>query len=128
MKKLVLTAVFAFATLTAVNAQEKTEVKVQTAEATAMVEAEAPVAAKPAVKATTVKTTQEFKEIKLEELPKAVLATVSENFEGATIAKAYVNEKQEYKVEVALALEDDAKETTMKTVYLNSKGEMIEKK
>lgn len=127
MKKLVLTAVFAFATLTAVNAQEKAEVKAmpETVKASSIVEAEAPVAAKQTVEA---KVNQEFKKIKVEELPKAVLTTISKNFGGATIAKAYVNEKKEYKVEVAVAVEDEAKDVKMKTVYLNSNGEMLKKR
>tara|TARA_R100000306_G_scaffold14034_1_gene16737 strand:- start:18037 stop:18366 length:330 start_codon:yes stop_codon:yes gene_type:complete len=108
MKKLIFTAVLALGSLTAINAQDKAIAQVSTDEAT--VSAEAPTVA-----------VQDYKEIKATELPKPVLEAVAKEFEGATVSKAYKNEKGEYKIVLATA--DKAEQT----VYANSKGEWIKK-
>lgn len=61
---------------------------------------------------------ERFQEIKIDELPVAVTESVKENFERANIGKAYINNKNQYK----LVLEMDGME---KIVYANTKGERI---
>ena len=108
MKKLIFTAALAIGSLTAINAQDKAIAQVSSDEAA--ISAEAPEAV-----------VQDYKEIKVTELPKPVLEAVAKEFEGATVSKAYKNEKGEYKLVLATA--DKAKQT----VYANSKGEWIKK-
>lgn len=66
-------------------------------------------------------TTQEFQEIKIAQLPTAVIKAVKTSFEKAVIGKAYVNELHHYK----LLLEIDGME---QTIYANAKGEWIKPK
>lgn len=127
MKKLLLTAVVALGTLTAMQAQEK-EVKVETNVAiqdptNAMQEEVVQEDAKLLAKAEA--TPQAFKEIKVSELPAAVTKAVATDFEGATVQKAYVNEKKEFKLVLATDVED-AKAAT-KTVFATKEGEWIKK-
>ncbi|TRZ46495.1 hypothetical protein [Robertkochia solimangrovi] len=63
---------------------------------------------------------EEFKEIKVEEVPQAVQDALANDFPGAEIAKAYVNEAKEYKLEVTMG-----EETA--TLYANESGEWIQK-
>lgn len=42
-----------------------------------------------------------FAEVAIEELPEAITAALATDYPGATIAKAYVNEAAQYKLEVA---------------------------
>jgi len=121
MKKLLLTAVFAFGTLTAVTAQDTKEVKetqeVQK-EPTAM--NETPVKAeKPA---TLIAEVQDYKEVAVAEVPQAVTDAVAKQFAGSKLTKAWLNEKGEYKLEVV------AEGKKPQTVYANSEGEWIKKK
>ncbi|CDF79028.1 conserved hypothetical protein (DUF2874) [Formosa agariphila KMM 3901] len=62
----------------------------------------------------------EYKEIKVTELPKAVTDAVATDFSKATIAKAYVNEAMEYKLELTM-------DGTMETVHVDAKGNWIKK-
>ncbi len=121
MKKLMLTAVFALGTLTAMQAQEK-EVEVQdptNAVEEVTVQKEAKLLAKADVKQGA------FKEIKATELPAPVREALAKDFEGATVQKAYVNEKQEFKLVLATGV-NDSKATT-KTVFASKEGEWIKK-
>ncbi|MFD2908464.1 hypothetical protein ACFSX9_06920 [Flavobacterium ardleyense] len=97
MKKVILMAVFAFATLSA------------TATTTEM-------------NATTISTSieNEFKEIAVTEVAKPVLQAVLKDYEGATIKQAFVNEKNEYKLELTIG-------EVVKTVYADAEGNWIEK-
>jgi hypothetical protein len=49
---------------------------------------------------TVVSITEEFKEIALETVPTAVTAAVAKDFSTATISKAYVNSKEQYKLDI----------------------------
>ncbi len=63
---------------------------------------------------------KEFKEIKAEELPQAVKDALAKDFQTATLNKAYVNDKQEYKLELTL-------DGAASTVYADKEGNWIEK-
>ncbi len=62
---------------------------------------------------------QDYKEVKSSEVPQAVKDAVATDFDGATISKAYLNAKGEYKIDIATA---DKKATTL---YANAQGEWI---
>ncbi|MDT0556425.1 hypothetical protein [Patiriisocius hiemis] len=119
MKKLVLATVFAFGTVVAVNAQEKTTPETQE---TPKVEQQADEEAKMIAQA---KGIAAFKEIKISELPDAVVTAVSKDFEGAEINQAFVNEQKQYKL--VLSTQADGKKAK-KTVYANAKGEWLKTK
>ena len=63
--------------------------------------------------------TEDFKEIKLKELPKDVMLTVAKDYELATVTKAYVNKNEQYKLEL---MENDE----ITTVYISKDGEWLE--
>lgn len=63
---------------------------------------------------------EEFKEIKAEKLPQAVKDALAKDFQTATLNKAYVNDKQEYKLEITL-------DGAASTVYADKEGNWIEK-
>jgi len=63
-------------------------------------------------------TAEGFTEISADELPEAVLSAVKKDFEGATIAKAYVNENEQYKLELSV-------EGAAQTVYASKTGEWL---
>tara|TARA_A100000171_G_C2140637_1_gene156080 strand:+ start:9982 stop:10368 length:387 start_codon:yes stop_codon:yes gene_type:complete len=121
MKKVLLTAVFALGTLTAIQAQEKgvevqdptNAVQEETAQEDAKLVAKAE--AQPAA----------FKEIKVTELPAPVAKALAADFNGATVQKAYVNEKNEYKLVLQTAAKD--KKAATKTVFASKEGEWIKK-
>ncbi|SMC43637.1 hypothetical protein [Cellulophaga tyrosinoxydans] len=99
MKKLILASVFTFVGLTAF-AQES-EMAMAASEV--------------------VETTQDgFSEITMDNLPEAVSAAVSKSYPSATIDKAYVNDKNQYKLEVSL------EDGTSGTLYADEKGNWIE--
>lgn len=62
----------------------------------------------------------DYKEISVDKVPQAVKDAVAKDFVGATIAKAYVNDKNEYKLELTAN-----KET--KTVFADAKGNWLVK-
>jgi len=63
---------------------------------------------------------EDFKEIKAETLPQAVKDALAKDFQSATLNKAYVNDKQEYKLEITL-------DGAASTVYADKDGNWIEK-
>lgn len=63
-----------------------------------------------------------YSEITMDELPDNVTAAVEQNYPNATISKAYSNEDNNFKLEVAM--EDD----TLATLYLDSEGNFIDGK
>ena len=63
---------------------------------------------------------QEFKEIKLEEVPQAVIVALAADFENAILNKAHVNAEQEYKLEITV----EGSETIL---YADKDGNWIEK-
>ena len=65
-------------------------------------------------------TQEEYKEIKAEELPQAVKDALAADFQTATLDKAYVNAKLEYKLELTV-------DGAASTVYADKDGNWIEK-
>ena len=102
MKKLMITALFAVASLTVAQAQETASINTN-------------------VETTIKATTQDFVAVDLKNVPPAILKAVTTDFESATLAKAWKNEKNEYKLEL-VSLDDKVMQ-----VYANSKGEWIKK-
>lgn len=106
---------------TAMNEQQQSAVQTEVAQRIeAAQEADATVATEtPEAEVAATALAQDYKEVKTSEVPKAVQDAVATDFDGATISKAYVNAKGEYKIELATA---DAKRTT---VYATANGEWI---
>jgi hypothetical protein len=62
---------------------------------------------------------EKFKEIAIEELPAAVTDAVTKDFASATISKAYVNESEQYKLELTI-------DGSTSTVYTDKDGNWLE--
>lgn len=62
----------------------------------------------------------DFSAIEISELPEAVAAAVAKSYPTATISKAYTNEANQYKLEVAL------EDGTAGTLYADADGNWIE--
>lgn len=62
----------------------------------------------------------EFTEIETSELPEAVTKSVSTSYPTATINKAYVNDKKQYKLEVSL------EDGTAGTLYADEQGNWLD--
>ncbi|MEO8773757.1 MAG: hypothetical protein ABI263_02095 [Gelidibacter sp.] len=62
----------------------------------------------------------DYKEINTESLPQAVKDALAADFETATLDKAYVNHKQEYKLDITV-------DGASSTVYADKDGNWIEK-
>ena len=105
MKKLIITSVILLGTLTITNAQSS----------------ETTAASKDASTTLQAVVQDDFKEVKVSELPQAVQESVAKDFKGATVSKAYKNAKGEFKLVVSTS--DGAK----RTLLANSKGEWIKK-
>ena len=123
MKKLLLTAVVALGTLTAMQAQD-TEVQNPTTvqEETVKeepVQEDSKMLAKADVEPVT------FKEINVTELPAAVSKALAKDFKDATVEKAFVNDKAEYKLVLQTAATDIKIST--KTVFATKDGTWIKK-
>lgn len=117
MKKLILSAAILLGGLTAVNAQTEKEPGAMTTQ-------KETVAVETTTKAQTmdaVATPQEYKEVKVADVPQEVQTALATDMKGAKISKAYVNESGEYKLDLATA------DKKTKTVYANAKGEWIKK-
>ncbi|WP_308993491.1 hypothetical protein QLS71_011980 [Mariniflexile litorale] len=61
----------------------------------------------------------EFKEITLDKLPAAVTNAVEKDYASATISKAYVNSKEQYKLDLTI-------DGNSSTVYADKDGNWIE--
>ncbi|MBB6681705.1 hypothetical protein H4O20_09645 [Aequorivita sp. 609] len=119
MKRLILSTAIVLGGLTAVTAQSDKEVTAMNEQkSAALTQVEEKVEAAQDLKLSA-NAVQDFKEVKASELPEAVQNAVANDFDGATISKAYVNAKGDYKIELTTA---DAKKAT---VYANAKGEWI---
>lgn len=97
MKKVILTAAFAFATFatfatTGINSVTTEKVILQ----------------------------EEYKEVSSEELPEAVREAVKKDFKDATIQKAYINANKEYKLELLVG-------TATQNVYADANGNWLKK-
>jgi hypothetical protein len=121
MKKLILSTAIVLGGLTAATAQDKEPTAMNEQKQTAVeAQVESRIeAAQDAETAEVAVPVQDYKEVKASEVPQAVKDAVAKDFSGATISKAAVNAKGEYKIELATA--DAGKET----VYANTKGEWI---
>lgn len=125
MKKLILSTAILLGGLTAVTAQTEKETTAMNAQkqtaAEAQVESRIDAAqdSETAVVATVATPVQDYKEVKASEVPQTVQDAVAKDFSGATVSKAYVNAKGEYKLDLATADKKAA------TVYANAKGEWI---
>jgi hypothetical protein len=115
MKKLMFAAFVVAGAFTGAVAQELED------KAIAMNEVQPEPTEQVAEEATQNPTQSDFFEIKADALPQPVQKAVAADFEGATVAKAYKNEKGEFKLVLTTA---DRKQTT---VYANAKGEWIKK-
>ncbi|CAH8293102.1 hypothetical protein EV196_103126 [Mariniflexile fucanivorans] len=62
---------------------------------------------------------EEFKEIAVDKLPAAVTSAVEKDFASSTITKAYMNSKEQYKLELDV-------EGTATTVYADKEGNWLE--
>jgi hypothetical protein len=65
-------------------------------------------------------TQEKFKEIKVEELPEAVKTALKAGYPDATVTKAYINDKKEYKMDIAVG---DQKGT----VHADAEGNWLKK-
>ena len=63
---------------------------------------------------------QDFKEVKLSDLPQSVKDAIEDEFNDATISKAYVNSKGDYKLQLSTEEQDNL------TVYTNAKGQLVQ--
>lgn len=100
MKKLILAIALAFGGVTVFAQEAKTAVEEVATE--------------------TLATQDDFSEVGVAELPEAVIAAVTKNYPTATINKAYVNEAQQFKLEVSL------EDGTLGTLYADTEGNWIE--
>lgn len=134
MKNLMFAAVLSLGTMTAF-AQEETAVEETATDATEMANESADEAPQAADKATqsaeeaaqsadaatqAVAGQDDFSEVASEELPESVTEAVSKNYPTASIDKAYVNESNQYKLEVSL------EDGTAGTLYADENGNWIE--
>ncbi|MCO7186532.1 hypothetical protein NH341_14010 [Tenacibaculum sp. XPcli2-G] len=62
-----------------------------------------------------------FQEISLDKLPSAVVNAVKESFPKGTLGKAFVNSKEQYKLEISL-------ENGNKTVFADKDGNWLDAK
>ena len=123
MKNLMIAAVLSLGTMTAF-AQEENAV-----EETATAVEETAIEATEAVEETAAEASEEvnaetgqgdFAEVGAEELPESVTAAVSKNYPTASIDKAFVNEANQFKLEVSL------EDGTAGTLYADENGNWIE--
>ncbi len=129
MKNLMIAAVLSLGTMTAFAQEENaveeagTAVEETATEAAEAVEETATEAAEETTTEATeaVEATQgDFAEVTAEELPESVTSAVSKNYPTASIDKAYVNEANQYKLEVSL------EDGTAGTLYADENGNWIE--
>lgn len=117
MKNLMFAAVLSLGTMTAFaqeeNAVEETNTAVEES-ATNTTEA----VEENATETST--TSEDFSEVAADELPESITAAVSKNYPTASIDKAYVNEANQYKLEVSL------EDGTAGTLYADENGNWIE--
>ena len=62
-----------------------------------------------------------FQEVSLDKLPAAVVNSIKESFPKATLSKAFVNSKEQYKLEISV-------ENTSKTLYADKEGNLLDEK
>ncbi len=112
MKKIIFVIALALGGLTTTFAQstpESEEANTNTAVEAEAVEAEAPA-----------QDQENYQEVAVEELPEAVISAVANSYPTASINKAYKNDANEYKLEVAL------QDGTAGTLFADESGNWIE--
>src|SRR5690554_4651158 len=115
MKKLIMTAAILLGGISVASAQIDQKTKKEQPQTAVEAKAESrPIAAKKAKTSTVAKVAQDYKEVRISELPATVQEAIAKDFDGSTISKAYVNAKGEYKVELA---NENAKKAN---VYMDS--------
>lgn len=122
MKKLILSTAILLGGLTAATAQTEKQTTAKNEQKQTPVEAQVESrldAAQDAETAVVATPVQDYKEVKATDVPATVQEALKADFKGATISKAYVNAKGEYKLDLATADKKAA------TVYANAKGEWI---
>jgi hypothetical protein len=122
MKKLILSTAILLGGLTAATAQTEKQTTAKNEQKQTPVEAQVESrldAAQDAETAVVATPVQDYKEVKAADVPATVQEALKADFKGATISKAYVNAKGEYKLDLATADKKAA------TVYANAKGEWI---
>ncbi|MGB7393018.1 MAG: hypothetical protein WA913_01355 [Pricia sp.] len=127
MKNVLIAAVMSLGTMTAF-AQEENAVEETATDATEMAtesSEEATQATDEATESAEESTDAmagqgDFSEVTADELPEEVTAAVSKNYPTASIDKAYVNESNQYKLEVSL------EDGTAGTLYADENGNWIE--
>ena len=62
-----------------------------------------------------------FQEVSLDKLPTVIVESIKESFPSATLSKAFVNEKEQYKLEISV-------ENTSKTIYTDKEGNLLDEK
>ncbi|MGB5273902.1 MAG: hypothetical protein WBN39_07600 [Flavobacteriaceae bacterium] len=114
MKKLMVVAVMSLGSLTAF-AQEEQATEVMAVATEVATEAVAPEVATEAVAPQ-----DGFAEVAIEELPAAITEALAADYPGTSIAKAFVNETSQYKLEVA------SEDGTSVELYADADGNWIE--
>ncbi len=104
MKKLIIATAIAFGTLTVTNAQSLT--------ADASIDDATEVVAD---------VQDDFKEVKVSDLPQPVKDAIAKDLEGTVVSQAFANNKGEYKLVVTAA------DGASKELFANSKGEWLKK-
>ncbi len=123
-----IAAVLSLGTMTAFAQEENAVEEAGTAveetttetEATEAVDETATEAVEEATDEAVEATQGDFSEVGAEELPESVTSAVSKNYPTASIDKAYVNEANQYKLEVSL------EDGTAGTLYADENGNWIE--
>lgn len=103
MKNLVLTALFALATVTAFAQETETMEDAPQQEEAAMDASQ-----------------EGFTEVSMDEVPEPITNAVKENYPNATLNKVHVNEEMQYKLEATM---EDGTEATM---MMDAEGNAIE--
>lgn len=122
MKKLIVGTALLLGALTAATAQTDKEATAMSEVSQSAVEAKVEnrlIAAHDVPATAVAAAVQDYKEVKISDLPQAVKDAIARNFNDATIATAYVNAQGDYKIDLATA---DAKRAT---AYINPKGELV---
>jgi len=102
MRKLIIAVAITFGTFTITNAQSTLPDNSSKAQLVASVQ-------------------DDYKEVKVSELPQPVKDVIAKDIEDAIVSKAYANNKGEFKLVVTTT------DGLSKTMYVNSKGEWIRK-
>lgn len=128
MKNLMIAAALSLGTMTAFAQEENaveektgtdaTEMATEQADEATQAADEAAQSAEGAVEGAAAQ--GEFSEVAAEEVPESVTAAVSKNYPTASIDKAYVNDANQYKLEVSL------EDGTAGTLYADENGNWIE--